>query len=102
MSGLEAPVALVPGTTEYEVALGVLMESVTLTATAASPGDTLVIAGEPVADGVPSQALAMAVGDNTVDIVVENGRGEQATGIDGDQTNPTESGASSGAVYIFH
>lgn len=79
VSGIEVAIAPVPGTTEYEVDLGFLMESVTVTATAASPGDTLAIAGVAVPDGTPSAPLAMAAGDNMVDVVVENSLGRQRT-----------------------
>jgi hypothetical protein len=72
-------IALAPETTEYTVDLLLSQESATVTATVARPGDTLVIAGVPVPSGTPSAPLALSLGDNTVDIVVENDLGWQRT-----------------------
>jgi hypothetical protein len=77
VSGIAPVVALVPGTTEYEVELPLLQQSVTLTATVATVGDTLTIAGAPVASGTPSASITLSLGDNSVDIVVENNLGWQ-------------------------
>lgn len=79
VSGIDTAIAPVPGTTGYEVDLGFWAEEVTVTATSTSTTDTLTIAGAAVSNGAPSQPLAMNVGDNMVDIVVENILGEQRT-----------------------
>jgi hypothetical protein len=72
-------VTLAPETTEYTVDLLLSQETATVTATVARPGDTLVIAGAPVPSGTPSAPLALSLGDNTIDIVVENDLGWQRT-----------------------
>jgi hypothetical protein len=79
VSGIAPVVTLAPGTTEYVVELPLSQPAVTLTATVAHAGDTLTIAGTPVASGTPSQEIALDLGDNLVDIVVENDIGEQRT-----------------------
>jgi hypothetical protein len=79
VSGIAPAVTLVPGTTEYAVDLPLLQGAVTVTATAATPGDTVRIAGTPVASGEPSAPIALGPGDNPVDIVVENPVGWQQT-----------------------
>jgi hypothetical protein len=75
VSGVAPTVTLVPGTTDYVVDIPLSQAAVTLTATVATPGDTLTIAGAPVASGAPSDEIALLLGDNPVDIVVENGPG---------------------------
>jgi hypothetical protein len=72
VSGIAPAIALVPGVTDYVVDLPLLQSSVTVTATVATAGDTLTIAGESVPSGVPSAPIALSLGDNPVDIVVEN------------------------------
>jgi hypothetical protein len=67
------------GTNDYVVDLPLSQPAVTLTATVAVAGDTLTIAGTPVASGTPSAELALSLGDNPVDIVVENALGWQRT-----------------------
>jgi hypothetical protein len=80
VSGIAPPtITLVPGTTDYVVDLSLLQQSVTLTASVATPGDILTIAGAPVASGAPSAELTLSLGDNPVDIVVENTLGWQRT-----------------------
>jgi hypothetical protein len=79
VSGIGPAVTLVPGTTDYVVDLPLLQQSVALTATVAIPGDTLAIAGAPVASGMPSAELTLSLGDNQVDIMVENALGWQLT-----------------------
>jgi hypothetical protein len=80
VSGVEPPIiTLVPGTTTYEVELPLLQQSVALTATVAKAGDTLTIAGAPVASGAASSPITLGLGDNSVDIVVENNLGWQRT-----------------------
>jgi hypothetical protein len=77
VSGIAPVVTLVPGTTDYVIDLPLSQQAVTLTATVATPGDTLAIAGAPVASGTPSAELTLSLGDNPVDIVVENALGWQ-------------------------
>jgi hypothetical protein len=79
VSGIAPAVAIVPGTAEYVVELPLSQPAVTLTATAAAGGDTLAIDGMDVASGAPSAELALDLGDNDVDIVVENEIGWQRT-----------------------
>jgi hypothetical protein len=77
VSGIAPMVTLVPSTTEYVVDLPLSQLAVTLTATVATPGDTLTIAGISTAGGVPSVEIPLNLGDNPTDIVVENGLGWQ-------------------------
>jgi ankyrin repeat protein len=79
VSGVAPAVTLAPDTTDYVVDLPLQQSAVTLTATVATAGDTLTIAGTDVASGAPSQAFALSLGDNPVDIVVENHVGWQRT-----------------------
>jgi hypothetical protein len=80
VSGIASPaITLVPGTTEYAVDLSLLQQSVTVAATVATPGDTLSIAGMPATSDVPTAEIPLSLGDNFVDIVVENGLGWQRT-----------------------
>jgi hypothetical protein len=79
VSGIAPVVTLVPGTTEYVVDLPLSQPAVTLAATVATAGDYLLIAGAPVASGAPSAELTLSLGDNPVDIVVENAFGWQRT-----------------------
>jgi Cadherin-like beta sandwich domain len=79
VSGIAPAVTLVPGMTDYVVDLPVSQQSVTLTATVAVAGDTLLIAGTPVDSGTPSAEITLNRGDNPVDIVVENAPGWQRT-----------------------
>ncbi|ACY13317.1 Integrin alpha beta-propellor repeat protein [Haliangium ochraceum DSM 14365] len=79
LSGIAPAVTLVADTFEYEVELPLSQQSTTMTATASMSGDTLAIGGTPVASGVASAELALALGENAVDIVVENAYGWQRT-----------------------
>jgi hypothetical protein len=80
VSGIAPPaITLVMGTTDYVVDLSLLQQSVTLTASVRTPGDTVTIAGAPVASGSPSVEITLSLGDNPVDIVVENELGWQRT-----------------------
>jgi hypothetical protein len=72
-------VTLVSGTTDYVVDLSLLQQSATLTATVAAGGDTLTIAGVPVASSAPGPEITLGLGDNHVDLVVENEVGWQRT-----------------------
>jgi hypothetical protein len=73
------PVALASGTAEYLVELSIAQQNTTITATAATPGDTVTIAGTVVPSGTPSAPLALNLGDTEVDITVESGPGWQRT-----------------------
>jgi hypothetical protein len=79
VSGIAPAVTLMPGTREYVIDLSLLQQSVTLTATVATAGDTLTIAGTPVVSGKPSAEFMLSLGDNPVMIVVENALGWQHT-----------------------
>jgi hypothetical protein len=79
VSGIAPVVALVPGTTEYVIDLPLSQPSVTVAATVATPGDTLTIAGTPVASGTPSSEIPLNLGDNLVDVVVEDNLGWRRT-----------------------
>ena len=79
VSGIAPVVTLVPGTLDYVVDLPLSQPAVTLTATAATAGDTLVIAGATVASGAPSAELTLSLGDTPVDIVVESPFGWERT-----------------------
>jgi hypothetical protein len=79
VSGVAPAVTLEPGTTDYVLDLPLSQPAVTLTATVAVLGDTLAIAGAPVASGAPSAEITLNLGDNPVDIVVENALGWQRT-----------------------
>jgi hypothetical protein len=79
VSGVAPTITLVPGTTEYVVNLPLSQSSVTLAATVTTPGDTLTIASTSVANGAPSAPFTLNLGDNPVDIVVENHIGWQLT-----------------------
>jgi trimeric autotransporter adhesin len=79
VSGVAPAVTLVSGTADYVVELPLLQQSVTLTASVATAGDTLTIAGTPVASGAPSAEFTLSLGDNPVDIVVENDLGWRRT-----------------------
>jgi hypothetical protein len=74
-----APITLVPDTTDQVVDIPFLQQSVRLTATVATSGDTLSIAGTEVASGVPGPEIVLGLEDNFVDIVVDNAFGWQGT-----------------------
>jgi hypothetical protein len=79
VSGIAPTIALVPGTADYVVDLPLSQQSITLTATLATPGDRMTIAGQPAASGAPSAEIALNLGDNPVDIAVESALGWQRT-----------------------
>jgi hypothetical protein len=79
VSGVAPVVTLVLGTTDYVVDLPLSQPTVTLTATVAILGDTLTIGGTPVANGTPSAEVPLSLGDNPVEIVVQNSLGWQRT-----------------------
>jgi hypothetical protein len=79
VNGVAPAIAFLPDTTDYTLDLPLLQSSVTVTAAVATAGDTLAIAGVLVPSGTPSAPIALNLGDNTVDIVVENAVGWQQT-----------------------
>ena len=80
VSGVAPPtITLVPGTTDYMVDLPLLQQSATLSAIVTMDGDTLSIAGTQVASGTPGPEITLGLGDNLVDIMVENAHGWQRT-----------------------
>jgi hypothetical protein len=79
VSSVAPTVTVVPGTTDYVVDLPLLQQSVTVTATVAMAGDTLTVAGTPVASSMPSTEITLGLGDNPVEILVENHLGWQRT-----------------------
>ena len=62
--------ALVPGTTAYTVAVPYAVASLTLTPSAGDSGATLTVNGVAVASGEPSAAIALAVGETLIPIVI--------------------------------
>jgi hypothetical protein len=77
LSGIAPSVEIVPGTTEYTVDLPFTRDAVELTATVTRPGDTLRIDGELVASGAASPVQNLDLGENVIDILVENQVGWQ-------------------------
>jgi cysteine-rich repeat protein len=78
VSGIAPAIELMPDKFEYVIDLPLLQASATITVTVATPGDTVIIAGTPMASGKPSAELPLGLGDNPVDIVVENPMGQQS------------------------
>jgi hypothetical protein len=72
-------VTLAVDASDHTVDVLLSRESATVTATVARPGDSLVIDGVSVPSGTPSAPLALSLGDNVIDIVVENELGWQRT-----------------------
>ena len=70
--------AFAPGTTAYAASVGNATASVTVTPTLADPAATVSVNGVAVASGSPSGAIALAIGANTISVVV--------TGRDGTTT----------------
>ena len=64
-----------PETLSYAVAVDASTAALTLTPTAAHPGATLLVAGQPVASGAGSAPVPLAVGETTVavDVTAEDG-----------------------------
>lgn len=79
VSGIATTIEIAPGTSKYVVDLAVSQASVTVIVTLATPGDRLIIAGSDVASGEPSEPIALDLGNNEVDIVVENDADGQRT-----------------------
>ncbi|ACY13890.1 cadherin-like beta sandwich domain-containing protein [Haliangium ochraceum] len=79
LSGIAPALTVLPDIDDYVVSLPLSQAAVSLTATVRIAGDTLRVDGTPVASGAPSPAIALALGDTEVDIVVENALGWQRT-----------------------
>ena len=62
--------AFVPGTTAYTMAVPYAVASLTLTPTAGDSGATLTVNGVAVSSGEPSAAIALAVGETLIPVVV--------------------------------
>ena len=78
LSGATAPALdFAPAQRTYAADVSVLQQFVHVTATATSPDATLTVAGMPVESGVPSEPIALALGDNSIEIAVANQRGAQ-------------------------
>lgn len=72
VSGVEESITVFPGTTDYLVEIPMTQESATLTVTSTALGDWVYIAGTLVYSGMATAPIPLEVGDNPVDIVVEN------------------------------
>jgi hypothetical protein len=78
LSGPAAPALdFTPAQRTYEAAVSLLQQTVQVTATTASPDAVLTVNGAPVTSGVPTEPLALALGDNPIEIAVANARGAQ-------------------------
>ena len=78
LSGATAPsLDFAPARRMYAAEVSILQQTVQVTATAASPGAVLSVDGTPVTSGVPSEPIALALGDNHIQIAVANGKGAQ-------------------------
>jgi hypothetical protein len=70
-------IAFKPAEREYTAEVSILQQSVRIVATTAVPGSTINVAGVPVESGVPSEPIALALGQNDIDIAVANEKGVQ-------------------------
>lgn len=78
IDGPTAPeIAFVPAQRNYEAEVSILQQSVRIVATTATPGSTINVAGIPVESGVPSEPIALTLGQNDIDIAVGNANGVQ-------------------------
>lgn len=78
IDGAAAPeIAFEPAERSYEAEVSILQQSVRIVAATAVPGSTINVAGVPVASGVPSEPIALALGQNDIDIAVANANGVQ-------------------------
>lgn len=60
-------------TVSYTLSASVLTQAVAITPTAVDPGATITVAGETVTTGMESSPIELALGENTIDIVVTDG-----------------------------
>lgn len=78
LSGATAPALdFAPARRTYEAEVSILQQFVHVTATAASAGASVSVHGIPVTSGVPSEPIALALGENHIEIAVANGKGAQ-------------------------
>ena len=57
-------------TTAYEAMVGNAVESLTVTPTASDTAATIIVNGTPVQSGTPSQLIALAIGANTIEVLL--------------------------------
>jgi hypothetical protein len=80
ISGTAAPdLGFLPARREYGVDVSLLQQSVRVTATAASTDASVEIAGNAVASSTPSMLLPLALGENTIEVVVRHVGGAERT-----------------------
>jgi hypothetical protein len=80
LSGPAMPdVGLTLEQSSYALDVPLLQQRVQVTATAMSPESTITVAGTVVASGMPSEPLALNLGENAIDIVVEHTTGATRT-----------------------
>lgn len=66
-----------PARRAYDAEVSLLQQSVRVTAMTASPDASITIAGVPVEAGVPSEPIALALGENEIDIEVTHPSGSR-------------------------
>jgi hypothetical protein len=79
LAGGTTAIELVPGQTEYTVDLPLWQHETRIRAMVTRPGDVLAIGGVAVDSGEDSEPMALRLGGNEVDIVVENAVGWKRT-----------------------
>jgi hypothetical protein len=78
LSGATAPALdFAPARRTYQAEVSLLQQFVHVTATATSPDASISVDGVPIASGVPSEPIALALGDNSIQIAVANKRGAE-------------------------
>jgi hypothetical protein len=78
LSAVTAPALdFAPVRRTYDAEVSILQQSVHVTATAASADAVLTVDGVPVASGVPGEPIALALGENYIEIAVANRKGAQ-------------------------
>jgi trimeric autotransporter adhesin len=73
------PIDFDPARSVYDLDVSLLQQSVQVTASAASAEASLTVAGVPLPDGDASAPVVLALGDNTIDIVVSHPSGAEHT-----------------------
>jgi hypothetical protein len=79
VSGMAPVVELMPGKSEYTIDVPLSQSSAIVTAAVATDGDTIKFVGKEILSGMPSELLTLNLGDNPIDIVVENSFGWRRT-----------------------
>jgi hypothetical protein len=78
LSGATAPALdFAPAQRTYQAEVSILQQFVHVTATAASADASVSVHGMPVTSGAPSEPIALALGENHIEIAVANGKGAQ-------------------------